>query len=56
MKVLTAIWNDNIGEASVKFSKEFDESHRVVKLDALIDILHEVRNEYERLIAEEKTK
>ena len=46
-------WDHETGEGSVKFSKDFVISHRIVQLDALQDWIFELTDLYETMLGEQ---
>ena len=44
--IVVVNWSDVKGEASVKFTPEFEKAHKVAKLDALQDALHALEEKY----------
>jgi len=51
MKLIDLHWNNNKGEGSVKYSKDFNEAHIVVQLDMLQDCLVDLQDKYDELLA-----
>jgi len=51
MKLIDLHWNNNKGEGSVKYSKDFNEAHIVVQLDILQDCIVDLQDKYDELLA-----
>ena len=51
-RMATLRWSDFAGEGNVKFSNEFETADRITKLDALVDWIAALKEEYERMISE----
>ncbi len=47
MKLIDLHWNNNKGEGHVKFSKDFEAAHIVVKMDMLQDCIAELTDRYD---------
>jgi hypothetical protein len=50
IEMMTGFWSDNEGEGGVVFSENFLEAPRVVQLDFLIDMIHELNGYYEKML------
>jgi hypothetical protein len=56
MKYIDLHWSHNKGEGCVKYSKIFEESHIVVKLDLLQDCIYDLEEKYNSLLAKPASK
>lgn len=50
IKMMTGAWSSEEGEGGVVFSENFLEAPRVVQLDFLIDMIHELTGYYEQML------
>ena len=50
MRLIDLHWDDNKGEAHVKYSKMFEEAHLVTQLDMLQDCIFFLRERYDELL------
>ena len=49
--MINLVWDEEIGEGSVKIDKEFVTAPRIVQLDALVDWMAELKEIYESMLA-----
>jgi hypothetical protein len=50
IEMMTGEWSDDEGEGGVVFSENFLEAPRVVQLDFLIDMIHELNGYYKQML------
>ena len=50
IEMLTGVWSDDEGEGGVVFSEDFLEAPRIVQLDFLVDMIHELNGYYEQML------
>jgi len=50
IEMMTGMWSGNEEEGGVVFSEDFLEAPRVVQLDFLIDMIHELTGDYEQML------
>lgn len=48
--MIKLVWNEEIGEGSVKIDKEFVTAPRIVQLDALVDWMAELQEIYDAMV------
>jgi hypothetical protein len=48
--MIKLIWDEEIGEGSVKIDKEFVTAPRIVQLDALVDWMEELKEIYASML------
>lgn len=48
--MIELVWNQEIGEGSVKIDKEFVTAPRIVQLDALVDWMAELQEIYDAMV------
>ena len=51
MRVLSATWSDHRDETKIKFAEEFATSDWVVKLDVIGDLIADLTNHYNEVLA-----
>jgi hypothetical protein len=51
MKLISLHWIKSKGEGRVKYTKEFNEAHIIVKLDMLQDAIAELQDMYNSLLS-----
>jgi hypothetical protein len=49
-EMIKLIWDEEIGEGSVKIDKEFVTAPRIVQLDALVDWMEELKEIYASML------
>jgi len=54
MKLIDLHWSYIKGEGRVKYTKEFDEAHIIVKLDMLQDVIFDLTDKYNSLLSQPK--
>ncbi len=52
MRLIYLNWDNNMGEGSVTFTKEFNEAHLVVQLDMLQDCIVDLTDKYNALLTQ----
>ena len=52
MKLIELHWSDTKGEGRVKYTKAFDEAHKIVQLDMLQDCIVDLENKYAAVLAQ----
>ena len=50
IEMMTGVWSDDEGEGGVVFSEDFLEAPRIVQLDFLVDMIHELNGYYEQML------
>ena len=55
MKIIDIIYNEDIGEAKVSYTKEFIAMSRIIQLDCLADAKAEIESLYEAMLQKEET-
>ena len=54
MRILNVSWNGNTDDTKIKYTKEFEESHYIVKLDTLSDTIAMLSEKYNSLLAPDR--
>lgn len=54
MKVGYIKWCDLAEEGKIKFTQEFEDSYKVLKLDCLQDLIYILENKYNDLLSSQK--
>jgi len=52
MKLIDLHWSYIKGEGRVKYTKEFDETDNIVKLDMLQDVIADLKDKYNSLLSQ----
>jgi|LakMenEpi03Aug12_release.lakeMendotaPanAssembly.Ray.scaffolds.fasta_scaffold1637514_2 hypothetical protein len=54
MRAFSVKYEEGIDNTEIKFSKEFEDAHYIMKLDILQDAIYDLENIYNKILKEKK--